>query len=114
MAWETRNGRGKYYTRSVWQDGRVVREYIGAGQKGMDVARHDVQKRVQIGHLRQLAKEGEQEEKGRISSLEVPLVELDKLCRILMDTAMDRAGFHRPKRWVWRKKRRLIRCRSCR
>ncbi len=45
MAWETRNGRGSYYTRTKRVDGRVVREYIGTGPAAKVIADLDALER---------------------------------------------------------------------
>jgi len=39
MAWESRNGRGAYYTRSRRCQGKVIREYIGSDERGEANAR---------------------------------------------------------------------------
>ena len=105
MAWESRKGRGSYYTRSLWRDGRVVREYVGCGQKGEKAARRDVQERATLERLRQQAARIEREEQARLRAIERPLDELSAVCAMLMETALERAGYHKPKRWLWRRRR---------
>jgi len=45
VGWETRERGGKYYTRSKWVNGGVVREYVGTGALGKIVALDDELKR---------------------------------------------------------------------
>ena len=105
MAWEARNGKGRYYTRSLWIDGHVVREYVGTGRKGEEAARKDATDRLERLRARQAAQEREREEEGRVAAVEDPLGELDARCDLLMRTALELAGYHKPQRWKWRKRR---------
>ena len=104
MGWETRNGRGRYYTRSLWVDGRVVRQYLGRGEKGKLAAREDASRRELRRKARKLAQEMALEEKERQDAIDVPLDELEAVCKTAIAVAMERGGYHRPKRWVWRKR----------
>ncbi|MDP6494508.1 MAG: hypothetical protein QGI09_03600 [Dehalococcoidia bacterium] len=104
MGWETRNGRGRYYTRSLWQDGRVVRQYIGRGEKGERAEREDASRRDLQLQARELAQEMAREEREYQVAIDEPLDELEAVCKAAMTVAMERAGYHKPKRWVWRKR----------
>ncbi len=41
MSWESRNGRGAYYTRSRRCEGKVIREYIGSDETAKVIATID-------------------------------------------------------------------------
>src|SRR2546423_14374758 len=45
MGWEKRRGKSYYY-RKVWREGRVVSVYCGGGERGMQAAREDQQRRL--------------------------------------------------------------------
>ena len=86
-------------------DGKVGRVYIGCGQKGEQAARRDALERAGRERLRNLAAEIEQAEKAHLEALERPLNDLEAVCGLLMAVAMELAGYHKPKRWKWRRRR---------
>jgi hypothetical protein len=101
VAWETRQGKGRYYTRSRRINGRVVREYCGTGLSGQLAALQDAEKRARKAtQLRAW-----QTEQGRLEELEEPLEELDGVCDLLMKATLIGAGYHRHKRGEWRRRR---------
>ncbi len=91
---------GKYYTRSVRIDGKVVREYCGNGSLGRLAAAADEAARQR----RWEEQEARQAREKELNALETDLDKLIELTDGLVTAALLAAGFHRPKR-VWRKKR---------
>jgi hypothetical protein len=101
MTWETRKKRGRYYTRSRRRDGRVVREYIGAGQIGEAAAATDAfdrgQRKAETERLRaQVVAWGE---------ADAMLDRLAAVTELLARTALEKAGYHQHSRGKWRKRR---------
>ena len=101
MAWEPRRGRGRYYTRSRREGGRVVREYVGSGEvaeaiatlEGLDAGRRDL-KRAE-----------EASEKAEARQAQAALRELCEQAEALAQAALVLAGYHRHHRGEWRKRR---------
>src|SRR5215218_7780112 len=101
MGWESR-GRGtrRYYTRSQWVDGRVVREYFGSGVLGEIAALEDEYKRRQREEEAACWKEEKQ-------SLEAGAAFLDELAQaaeVLLRAQLLASGFHQHK-GQWRRQR---------
>ena len=101
MGWESR-GRGKrrYYTRSRWVDGRVVREYIGSGPAAEIAALEDEYKRQQREEEAAFWKE----EKERLEARAAFLGELAEASEVLLRAHLLASGFHKQK-GQWRRKR---------
>jgi hypothetical protein len=101
VSYETRNGKGHYYTRSRRQGGRIVREYLGAGDYGEYFAALDARARAEAA------------ERAADSWMEVDgLDELDKLVAAYVKTvevaareALVAAGYRQHQRGEWRKTR---------
>jgi hypothetical protein len=101
VPWETRNGKGRYYTRANREGGRLVREYLGAGAYGEYWAAVDAQARL------------ERAERDAALFTEIDeLVELDKLVaasaanvETAAREALAAAGYQRHERGEWRKTR---------
>jgi hypothetical protein len=93
--------KGRYYTRSRKVNGRVVREYFGAGREAALVARMDALQREQ----REAERAARRAKRAELEALDAPLNELNDLADLLAHAALVAAGFHRHKRGEWRKRR---------
>ena len=96
MAWE----RGYYYrVRKV--NGRVVREYVGAGEVAHLVAQMDALEREQ----RLLKALEERQEKDELKTLDAELKAVSERIDLAARAALLAAGFHQHKRGEWRRRR---------
>jgi hypothetical protein len=97
MGWD----KGRYYTRSRKVNGRVVREYVGAGEIAVLVAQVDALERER----RETERAARRAEKARLEALDAPLNQLNDLADLLARAALVVAGFRQHKRGEWRKRR---------
>jgi hypothetical protein len=102
MAWETRRGRGHYYTRSVRQGGRVTTEYVGAGAPGELAAAQDVARRA----ARAAERAAWQAECARAGAEERALGALCADVEAAFRAVLEAAGYHQHRRGAWRRWRR--------
>src|SRR4051794_28435895 len=93
MGWETRERGGPYYTRSRRLDGRVIREYVGAGPFAELAAAMDALKRCQRDEEAAYWK-GERE---RLEREAVFLRELEEAAEVLARATLVASGYHRHK-----------------
>jgi hypothetical protein len=100
MPWESRRGRGAYYTRSRKVNGQVVREYVGGGFAGQYAALRDEQER-----------QARAAEREQLRAMQRADAEADAALAALIDatTTLARAtlilaGYHRHK-GEWRRRR---------
>src|SRR5262245_41513058 len=100
MAWETRRGRGRFYTRSVRRGDRIIRVYVGTGPAAEAAAAEDVARRLE----READFEARRQEQGHQRRQEVLLRELFVLTDLVLAAALTLAGFHRCHRGPWRRK----------
>lgn len=101
MGWETRTHGGRYYTRSWRRNGRVIREYIGAGEAGEQAAAFDALTRDQ--------RQGERAERlcehSRLDDADAALTAWSAWVEAQLREALTAAGYHQHKRGEWRRKR---------
>ena len=96
MGWE----RGYYYrVRKV--NGRVVREYIGAGKVGELVAQMDALERERRG----LEALKQRREKDEWKAIDADMKAVNERIDLAARAALLAAGFHLHKRGEWRKRR---------
>ena len=101
MAWETRNGKGRYYTRSRRIDGRIKREYVGTGEAAdlaveLDAIRRE-HRRVEAVAWREL--------RAKIEGLDNELASFFGVVDEQVRATLATEGYHQHKRGEWRRKR---------
>lgn len=101
MAWETRNGKGRYYTRSRKECGCVVRVYIGMGAQAEAAAEMDRQRRARLQADKTSTKLVRECYAQAQAALTAYCDDVDGQLR----AALERAGYHQHKRGEWRRKR---------
>lgn len=102
MAWEKRrNGRLYYYRSRRNADGRVVKEYLGCGPEAVAAAKEDAARKAERMALRQ------EEQQQRLADLTLghQILNVYTDAGALLEAALLAAGFHRPGRKPWRKRR---------
>ncbi len=101
MGWETRERGTRYYTRTRRVEGRRVREYVGRGLIGELAAREDATRReaqTAVRAQRQREREAERQLRELVATVE-------RRAAALTTITLAAAGYHRPKRGVWRRRR---------
>src|SRR5947207_3921718 len=94
MPWESGPRGRPYYTRTRRENGRVIREYVGVGQEGRQAAEEDEARRRQVEAERDAAR-----------ALAEDVQKLAEFADLLARAALLAAGYHRPNRGPWRKRR---------
>ena len=99
MGWEPR-GNKCYYFRYRKVDGRVTRQYLGAGAVAELAAAADALRRAD----RRAALEARRAEEARWRAALTPLVELCRAADLMARATLLAAGYHRHSRSSWRKR----------
>ncbi|MDP9472374.1 MAG: hypothetical protein M3Q71_17180 [Chloroflexota bacterium] len=100
MGWETRSGR-RYYYRARKVNGRVVKDYMGAGPRAEIAALHDRwarQDRAATGKARRA-------ERAELEAVDGELTDVDHAIEALTRATLVLAGYHRHHRGNWRRRR---------
>jgi hypothetical protein len=99
MGWEPR-GNKFYYFRYRKLNGRVTRQYLGAGAVAELAAAADAVKRAD----RRAVMEARRAEEARWRAALTPLVELCRAADLMARATLLAAGYHRHSRSSWRKR----------
>ena len=92
MAWEKR-GQHLYYYRVHRRNGRVVKEYLGRGPAAVAAAQQDA------------ARQAERAARQLDLAVTEQIMAAGKEADALVDAALLAAGYHRPQRKAWRKRK---------
>jgi hypothetical protein len=93
--------RGRYYTRSRRENGRVVREYVGSGYIAKLAAQLDALQRSE----REDKRETERAMRAELAAHDDQLNEFVELTEELARAALFAAGYRQHNRGAWRKQR---------
>lgn len=101
MSWESRKGRGRYYTRSRRRDGKVVREYMGTGEAAALAARRDALEHVQ----REGEAAAQRQREAEADALDAAVAAAFHAIELLATASLLVAGYRQHHRGEWRKSR---------
>ncbi len=101
MSLETRQRGSIYYYRARKVGGRVVKEYVGAGQAAVLASRIDEQVRA----VARTEAEQRQSALATFDDVEAPLDDLCRKVELLARGALLGAGYRQHDRGAWRKRR---------
>jgi hypothetical protein len=100
MSWERRRQQ-LYYYRARREGGRVIKEYVGSGPAAVAAAKQDLARRAE----RAAGRQAEQERRQLDTILREQIAGVGDEADALVSAALLAAGFHRPQRKAWRKRR---------
>jgi hypothetical protein len=103
MAWERRRNGRLYFYRSRRDPitGRVRKQYFGCGQHAEQEARQDSARRAE----RAARQQAEQRRRQVDLALNAQVAGIGREAQALTEMALLAAGYHRPQRKPWRKRR---------
>jgi hypothetical protein len=104
MAWE-RRGNGLYYYRSKRVNGKVVKEYVGAGPVASMVADAEATARQVDDMLHSERRAKQEESRERFEAVDAPISDFNEAAQVLAKAALLAAGYHRHERGEWRLRR---------
>jgi hypothetical protein len=99
ISWETRGGKGPYYTRSTRKNGRIVGEYHGCGEVAQLIALFDAEERAE----RAAAEVALRAEEERGADLDQLIANVDAATDTVTAAALLDAGCYQHHR-QWRRR----------
>jgi hypothetical protein len=101
MGWERRGGSSRYYSRSLRRDGRVVRQYVGAGEAGEAAASVDQERRA----ARDAEREAMRSTLGRFAEADRQVAFICEAAETAARAWLLLGGYHQHDRGAWRRRR---------
>ena len=101
MPWEKRARGGRYYTRSRRHRGKIIRQYLGHGEKGRKAALEDANKRAHRANRTKARRHQQVEYENTLNQVRAFEAVSDQITHAMLQAA----GYHAHKGSEWRKKR---------
>ena len=101
MPWEKRARGGRYYTRSRRHQGKIIRQYLGHGEKGRKAALEDANKRANRASRIKARRHQQVEYENTLNQVRA----FEAVSNQITHAMLQAAGYHAHKGSEWRKKR---------
>src|SRR5947209_5687281 len=102
MAWERRGESLFFYRSRRTPEGKVVKEFLGRGERAAAAAAAVARSQAQRDADRQAV----QEEQARLAGPDGLTVELIQVAQLILEASLLSSGYHRLNFGKWRKRRR--------